>query len=112
LLSAKRPCAESFGSGSRHRTELSVEAVFPVVTAAPPSRKRRAKASAERGRRCGYRLSAEPRRREGIWGAEPGAHEGVSRSPELVPQDTEDDQAIPEERENPLSMLVFSFCRG
>jgi Leucine-rich repeat (LRR) protein len=31
LLSAKRPCAESFGSGSRHRTELSVEAAFPVV---------------------------------------------------------------------------------
>jgi hypothetical protein len=30
VLSAKRLCAESFGSGSRHRTELSVEAAFPV----------------------------------------------------------------------------------
>jgi hypothetical protein len=38
LLSAKRPCAESFGSGSRHRTKLSVEAAFPVVATAdrPP----------------------------------------------------------------------------
>jgi hypothetical protein len=31
LLSANRLCAESFGSGSWHRTELSVEAAFPVV---------------------------------------------------------------------------------
>jgi hypothetical protein len=35
LLSAKRPCAKSFGSGSRHRAELSVEAVFPVVYSEP-----------------------------------------------------------------------------
>jgi hypothetical protein len=32
LLSAKCPCAESFGSGSRHRVELSVQAAFPVVS--------------------------------------------------------------------------------
>jgi hypothetical protein len=31
LLSANRLCAESLGSGSRHRSELSVEAAFPVV---------------------------------------------------------------------------------
>jgi hypothetical protein len=31
LLSANPLCAESLGSGSRHRIELSVEAAFPVV---------------------------------------------------------------------------------
>jgi hypothetical protein len=31
LLSAKRHCAERFGSGSRHRVELSVQTAIPVV---------------------------------------------------------------------------------